>query len=335
MTRFLVSGLLLIEAGLLAWGAVWHSPNNDEIAHLAAGVSHWHLGRFDLYRVNPPFVRMLAALPVLLARPATDWTNIDKELRPEWRVGVDFMKANGPRFFWYFTLARWACIPLCLAGGYLCFRWGQELYGEPAGLLALILWCFCPNIIAHGQIITPDIGATTFGVGASYFFWCWLKEPSARRAVVAGLALGLAEITKTIWIILFILWPLIWASWVWSNARERQRPCGQGQLLQLLTIALLGLAVINVAYGLEGSFQRLEEYEFGCRLLSGQDHRSGIYATGNRFRDTWVGALPVPVPANYLLGMDVQKWEFEDKLVWTFADFRAIKPRDLPSFSGS
>ena len=86
-----------------------------------------------------------------------------------------FITANGERSFWFFTWARWVCIPFSLLGGYVCYRWAKELYGEWSGLLALTLWCFEPNILANGQMITPDMGATAFGVTAAYVFWRWLK----------------------------------------------------------------------------------------------------------------------------------------------------------------
>jgi hypothetical protein len=57
--------LLAVQAALLAWSAYIHSPTTDEIAYLPAGISHWQFGRFELYRANPPLVRMVAALPVL------------------------------------------------------------------------------------------------------------------------------------------------------------------------------------------------------------------------------------------------------------------------------
>lgn len=37
------------------------SPTDDETAHLPAGVSYWQFGRFDLYPVNPPLVKLVAA----------------------------------------------------------------------------------------------------------------------------------------------------------------------------------------------------------------------------------------------------------------------------------
>ena len=88
----IVGGLLACHALLLARGAAIHSPTVDEIGHLPAGLSHWTFGRFDLYRVNPPLVRSIAAVPVFLARPAEfDWLYVygASELYPEgWEAYV-------------------------------------------------------------------------------------------------------------------------------------------------------------------------------------------------------------------------------------------------------
>jgi hypothetical protein len=58
-----VIGLLGLHVLLLGWGAARHTPSIDEVGFLAAGISHWTCGSFDLYRVNPPLVRMLGTLP--------------------------------------------------------------------------------------------------------------------------------------------------------------------------------------------------------------------------------------------------------------------------------
>jgi hypothetical protein len=151
-----VVGLLAIHAGSLAYSATRHSPTIDEPAHLAAGLNHWSFGRFDLYRVNPPRVRLLASAPVFLLDPKTDWSRFTNApcLRSEFSVGTDFVNANGADVFWYVTVARWACIPLSLAGGYVCYRWSRDLYGATAGILALALWCSSPNILGNGAVTT-------------------------------------------------------------------------------------------------------------------------------------------------------------------------------------
>lgn len=308
-----VLGALLVHAGLTAWSATLHTPSNDEVAHLPAGISHWQFGRFDLYCVNPPLVRLIATLPVVLSRPATNWGRMDTAYRSEWSVGTEFIAANGERAWWYFTLARWACIPLSLLGAYVCYRWAGELYGRPAGLLALVLWCFGPNVLAHAQMITPDVGATSFGVVAGYCFWRWLKQPTWGRAVAAGLVLGLAELSKMTWIILFPLWPLLWAVW---RLREAAPSRAGGWLrggLQLVVILQLGLWLINLGYLFEGSFQKLGDYRFSSAALRGPASEE-LDVRGNRFAGTWLGEVPVPLPKDYILGLDVQKVDFEKKM---------------------
>jgi len=109
---------------------------------------------------------MLATVPVLFARPEIDWSSYDTSVgvRSERTIRGAFVAANGERVFRFHTLARWACVPFSLIGAYVCFRWASELYGQPAGITALALWCFSPNILGHAQLITPDAGAAAMGV---------------------------------------------------------------------------------------------------------------------------------------------------------------------------
>ena len=310
--RLLAAALLLTHAGLLAYGAAVHSPVIDEVGHMAAGLSHWQLGRFDLYHVNPPLVRMVAAVPVLWAQPKYDWSPYSDApgARSEVAIGRQFISDNGERSFWFFTWARWACIPFSLLGGYICFRWARELYGDWSGLLALTLWCFDPNILANGQMITPDMGATALGVTAGYCFWKWLRQPHWGFAILAGLALGLAELSKTTWILLFALWPLLWLVWRLPGWRRTPGRSWLTQGLQLGVTFLLSLFLINLGYGFESCFERLGDYQFVSESLGGApEGRAG--QAGNRFAGSWLAELPVPVPRNYLLGIDVQKHDFE------------------------
>ena len=94
------------------------SPVIDETAHLPAGISHWQYGRFALYRVNPPLVRMVAALPLLVMEPKTDWSKfIDMPgARAEFGVSGDFLAANKNDFLRYFRAARFVCILFSLLG---------------------------------------------------------------------------------------------------------------------------------------------------------------------------------------------------------------------------
>ena len=140
--------VLVMHIAILLWMAWANSPVHNEAGHLAAGLSHCKFGNFILFRVNPPLVRMLAAIPVLAVGAESDWSAVDDSpfARPEFASGARFVEINGTQVFWLFTLARWGCIPLSVLGAWTCYRWSTELYGSWSGLVALCLWCFCTRL---------------------------------------------------------------------------------------------------------------------------------------------------------------------------------------------
>jgi hypothetical protein len=288
---------------------------------MVAGVSHWRFGNFSLFRVNPPLTRLIATLPVVALTPNTDWhrASTDLTIRSEWVVGEDFIVANQNRAMSLFIVARYVCIPLSLLGAWVCGRWASQLYGRASGYLAMALWCFCPSILAHAQMIGPDASAAAFGVAACYVFWKWLHRPSWKNASVAGFVLGLAELTKLTWIVLFFLWPIVWGVWRWGGTEDEgmKRPTfHEGRTTegycQIGIILLLAIYSINLGYGFEGTFQRLGDYEFVSRTLAGPSNANERPTAGqNCFSGTYWGGIPIPFPKNYLMGIDRQKWDFE------------------------
>ena len=330
-----VAGLLAVHAGLLGWEATRLSPTVDEPGHLVAGLAMWRFGQFDVYKVNPPLPRLVAALPVHLAGYRPDWSLYVDEprLRPEFLLGERLVAANGLRSIWLFTLARWACIPFSLLGGLVCFLWARALYGTAAGLASLLLWCCDPNVLAFGTLLTTDAAAAAFGLAASYAFWCWLRTPTPVRAALAGLLLGLAELSKMSWVILFVLWPLLWLFWrdtaprpaVAAPSPEPQpakpqpakpqpgrpqpgRPPRLGGALQLAGLLLLGLVVLNCGYLCNGTLTPLGKYRFISQRFNGAEQPGQV---GNRFVGTALAAIPVPLPRRYLEGLDSQTRDIE------------------------
>jgi hypothetical protein len=316
--RATVASILITHVTLLGWQAYRDSPTWDEVGHFAAGLDHWANGRSDLYCVNPPLVRLVALFPEGCrysgVNPQVFRDNILLVGRPEFGTGVVLAAHYGPDYFFRMTTARWACIPFSIVGAGVCFVWARELWGRAAGLVALTLWSFCPNVLAHAHLITPDAGAAALGVSAAYLFWRWLRNPGWAAAAVAGAVLGLAQLTKTTWLMLFALWPLLWLLYRWLEPRAATRagPGFAGQLLQLGVLLLLAMSVLNLGYGFEGSFKPLGSYRFVSRSLSGGPPRSTV--PGNRFTSSWLGTVPVPVPENYVKGIDIQKSDFERKM---------------------
>ena len=317
--KHLVTGLLCIQALLLGWGAMRHSPTYDEVAHLPAGLSHWELGDYRLFRVNPPLVRMVAALPVWLIGAETDWTRLhaviasNSKQRVDFDVGRDFITANGERAFWLYTFARWACIPFVSLGGWVIWRWSSRLYGERSGLIGVVIWTFSPMVLGHGQLITPDVAAGSLGALVFYLFWRWVNEPLWAMAYGVGLSLGLTALTKSTWIIAPGLMMMLWIASIVMQRRLKLEWIGQAAFL--LAVAWL---VFVIGYTGDGLFKPLGEYRFQSQAFRGDPQQSvnvgeeskavpGV----NRFAESFLGRLPVPLPEQFILGVDVQKSNFE------------------------
>lgn len=80
----------------------------------------------------------------------------------------------------------------------------------------------------------------------------------------------------------------------------------------LVLAFLVSIAVVNIGYGFSGTFHRLGSYRFHSELLNGIQRRPlGFHPGGNRFSDTFLSNIPIPLPREYLLGIDLQRMDFE------------------------
>ncbi len=254
---------------------------------------------------------MVAALAVRAVGYQSDWAGFTDHpgARPVFRIGEQFIAANGERSIHLFNIARWSCIPFSLLGAWACSAWARDLFGHAAGLTAATLWCFSPMVLGHASLIAPDAHATSLGLAACYTFWRWLRVPTWRQAILTGVVLGFAELSKTTMILFYPLWPLLWIAYRWRErpAMTLRRWCDEAGMLLLRM--LIGIYILNLGYLGEGSFTQLKEFRFVSELFAGNDESSSV--GGNRFAETWLGAVPVPLPTNYVIGIDVQQRDFE------------------------
>ncbi|WP_153558847.1 glycosyltransferase family 39 protein [Roseimaritima sediminicola] len=301
-----VAVVFVLYTLMLGWSAYRHSPIADEPAYLASGVSHWKHGHFELCKVSPPLVRLVAAIPVVLAGAELDQDAVPlhSRHRMEHLAGREFAKANSERAFWLFTLGRWACLPFAWLGAWICFSWGKQLYGAGAGLASLILWCFSPSVLAHAQMLNADVGVTALSLATCYLFWRWSRAPQLPLALAAGATLGLALLAKTNAIVLPPV--IVLASLIHGYAQPQRQVVLR--LRHLALAFLVSLYVINWGYGFAGSFTRLGDFRFFSKTFVGDA------SPGSQFRlngPIW-DSIPVPLPAPMVEGMDLQKVDFEN-----------------------
>lgn len=173
------------------------SPVVDEPSHIARAMAYWRASDLRLQVGHPPLMHALAGLPLLLEPGVPHLESLPgwQPLSREELNGHALWDEGRPTDRIVF-LARWPMLMLALLLGALIFRWAGERFGVWAALMALFLFAFDPNLLAHSVVTTTDIGVTFFVLLAVYLFDRWVRRPSRKWLVVSGLAFGLAMAAK-------------------------------------------------------------------------------------------------------------------------------------------
>ena len=301
--------------GLLTVTCLTQSPTVDEPAHLHAGLDYWQNGRATLYAVNPPLSRVVGAVPAYLSgmRSMCLDRSIEPHQRLEFTLGKKFMQRYRDRATLMIELARFALMPIVLLGLWVCMTWAGELGGSRCAIAAGTLWAACPLMIGHGGLITADVAGASIGCLSLYLFRKWLLDRSWFFALLSGLAIGAACSTKFTWIPIFaISLPVL----TLISLRREPKLQKTKFCFQSMVGAALVIYVINCVYLFEGTFQPLGEVKFiSSGLRNDQELQTQSSSQkANRFSDSIIGQLPLPVPKDYIQGIDVQRMDFEQPL---------------------
>lgn len=321
-------GLIVIHSILVGWCASRNSFSWTEAALLPAGILDWQYASFDVFRVNPPLVRMWATLPILALDPEIPFEGVssDPRHRAESVVGRAMVDVNGAKVWMWLTIARLWCLPFVWAGMWTAWRWSSGLFGVTAGHGCLVLWTFSPLMIGYDSLISGDAQAACMGLVTLYAFRHWIRRVRLESSYVLGVLAGITVLTKTSWMVLFGLLPLLWIlirlleclpavmKRDFSKFSVRHAVRETGFAIGSMVACLL---VVNLAYGFDGSFKRLDSFEFISRALTADENWQPKYYHGNRFSDSLMGLLPVPFPEDMVIGLDLQKWDF-DRERWSY-----------------
>lgn len=259
---------LVIAFSFLVWShARQSSATFDETTHLPSGYSYWITNDYRMNPEHPPFVKRLAAFPLLwmdtwpqeLASPADSRASSDnlRRIQVNWasaladptaaqwefghsilygarsetyeRFGVhdakllpttevlhqsDFLNNANMMLF---GARLFGILPLGILLAALVYSWTRELFGIAGGVLALALFSFDPNFIAHSGLVTTDVGITAFMFGAVYFLWRTLRNITPFNLGVLFLLLGLAFVTKYSAVLLIPVFILLGFARVFSS----------------------------------------------------------------------------------------------------------------------
>jgi hypothetical protein len=278
--------LIALVIGLCLSGIQANSPTADEQNHVSRGYHYLVTGNLDL-NIAPPFVNALSGIPLLwyrgIALPSYDATHYKT-----------YINQFAEEFVWVYNDAdqvinggRLAIVFLSVVLAYHVYRWARELWGVSAGLLALFLYVLDPNILAHSQLVTTDLGLACFIFICMYRLWRFLMYRGRADLLTSGVALGLALATKLsapLLIPIILLTLLIEArvpenldlagAWVWGRRIARKK-------------WLSGLYFVGVVFALLGVFAFLSlwaSYRFESAPLTSPGNHATV--------DRWISFAP-------------------------------------------
>ena len=148
-----------------------------------------------------------------------------------WGFHQRFWQANRARFgsitFW----TRAMMVPLTLTLGALIFIYSRKLFGETAGLFAVGLYVFEPTVLAHGRVVHTDVPAALAYLLFFFALHSYGNAPSVKRALLLGLACGIALVTKFSMIVIGPVLALAAVALFWVSqapSSSPQRSCSPG-----------------------------------------------------------------------------------------------------------
>lgn len=175
-----------------------------------------------------------------------------------------------------------------LLAGYL-FHWALQLFGLTGACMSLGLLVFCPNILAHGNLLTTDMPLTCLIFISVYYFARLQQEPSRAHFLLSALATGLAQLTKFTALHLLPLFACFTAiRFLRPPENLKQAPRNFARFFACCVLyGLIVWAVINTGFLWEHTFRPLKDF----------------YAAGRFPAQGLLGKIPVPFAYGYFQGI--------------------------------
>jgi hypothetical protein len=242
---FFCQGIFFIRA---------NAPTYDEAMHLAAGYSYLAIGDFHLEPQNPPLIKTLMAAPLFF-----DYRIPFPTHTKHWRDSAAYLLGQSLVFHsplpanHVMLLGR---LPNLFLGAVLVALigwWAYRLWGGGAALIAVALACLEPNLLAHSSLITTDVGVSLLVFLAVYLLWEHSHHRSYWLVAAAGLALGVALVSKFSAILFVPIVAALVALAHFVHGTERALPTRLREIVGALFLVIVSAAVlIPPAYFFQG-----------------------------------------------------------------------------------
>jgi 4-amino-4-deoxy-L-arabinose transferase-like glycosyltransferase len=248
----LIAAILLVFMFLVAVSSIKEdSLTMDELAHLPAGYSYLTQQDMRLNPEHPPLIKDLAGFPLLFIKGIQfpsgikDW---QQDLNGQWGFGNIFLfKSGNPAD----TMIFWGRIPMILLMillGFFLFKWARELFGNKVALLTLFFYSFSPTFLAHGRLVTTDVGAAFGVVLSTYYFLKFLQTSTTKNIILAGVTLAIAQLLKFSLILIYPFFVLTFLAWIIFKVERDKLKQLFSLGIKLAFVFIIGFLVIWPVY---------------------------------------------------------------------------------------
>ncbi|BCY14262.1 glycosyl transferase [Actinoplanes sp. L3-i22] len=233
--------------------AMQQTPTIDEPVYLATAEVYTQQHSLRYNYEHPPLGKLIMATGLAFGGA--------HELDPAYpgsqsALGRNLLYESGNNPGRLLFAARLPMILLTLLFGLVVLAFARDVAGAVGGLVALALYAFSPDVIAHGSLATLDVPAAGMLLTA---FWCawrgrtrpYLYLPLAGAALGAALATRASALPAVPLLVLLAAWSM----WQTQRARPAQPPDLAGEMpvlsmrrrLLASAGAALGVGIIAVA----------------------------------------------------------------------------------------
>jgi len=267
----------------------------DEPVYMGAGYAFLRSGdlRMATSAQHPPLMQELVALPLLL-QPGPELSTLEGWDKAEMaRFAPAFVDWYGDALGAATFAARMPVVLVALLWAAFLFRWAADWFGPWGGIVALALFVFDPNILAHATLATNDVGFAALSFIAVFAAMRLIKCQSWRYLLLAGLALGASLSSKSSGfftaLVLAILFPLS----ALFGGKGRTHWVGRATL-QLSLVLLLGLLTLWATYGFESQpFPMATQWEVWREMRGHLAEGHTAYLMGQIRNTGWLAYYPL------------------------------------------
>jgi 4-amino-4-deoxy-L-arabinose transferase-like glycosyltransferase len=238
-----VVALLGEMAFAMVTAAVSQTPTIDEPVYMGASVVYLQQHSLRDNPEHPPLGKLIIGMGSAFGHPRLD-PSFDGT---DGAIGQRLLYESGNDAQRLLLLSRLPMIVLTLLFGLVVFAFARDLTGSVGGVVALALYAFSPDLIAHGSLATLDVPTAGFLLTSAWLLWRarrrpWLYLPFAGAALGAALATRMSAL-PAVPVVLLLAILSVWSA---GDARGLRR-LGAG-LIAAAGVAVVAIAVVWATY---------------------------------------------------------------------------------------